>query len=94
MTDEELKALVGHDPEGANMVVFSLAVLPEFRGRGIAHELMHRFMDESRRMGKQRVMLLCKDALIVFYERLGFRYAGVSASTHGGAAWHEMVLTL
>jgi ribosomal protein S18 acetylase RimI-like enzyme len=94
ITDEEFKALVGHDPDGANIVVFSLAVLPGFRGRGVASELMRSFIEESRRMGKWYIMLLCKDGLIGFYERLGFRYAGVSSSTHGAAAWHEMVLAL
>jgi hypothetical protein len=28
------------------------------------------------------------------YERFGFVHMGESASTHGGAAWHEMALTL
>src|SRR5512139_2038440 len=40
ISDEELKQLVGHDPDGANMVVFALAVLPEFQKRGIARQLM------------------------------------------------------
>lgn len=36
LSDEELKQLIGHDPNGKNMVVFALAVLPEFEKRGIA----------------------------------------------------------
>ena len=94
ITDEAFKALVGHDPNGAHIVVFSLAVLSEFRGRGIATELMQTFVEESRRLGKQQVMLLCKDELVGFYERLGFCYVGVSSSAHGGACWNEMVLAL
>jgi ribosomal protein S18 acetylase RimI-like enzyme len=94
ITDEELKALVGHDPDGANMVVFSLSVLPEYRGRGIGSALTRQFIAESRQLGKQRVLLLCKAGLIPFYKRLGFRHAGLSASVHGGSTWHEMILTL
>lgn len=68
ITDEALKELAGHDPEGTNVVVFSLAVVPEFRRRGIASALMRAFIAQSRRLGKQRVMLLCKDDVIGFYE--------------------------
>ena len=65
-------------------------MLPEFRGRGIARRLMQTFVDESVRMGKERILLLCKQGLIAYYERLGFSYAGPSSSAHGGAPWHEM----
>jgi ribosomal protein S18 acetylase RimI-like enzyme len=94
ITDEELKALVGHDPAGANMIVFSLAVLPDCRNRGIASLLMKRFVEQCRTMKKHRVLLLCKDDMIGFYKRLGFRYAGVSDSTYGGASWHAMEYAL
>ena len=94
IADEEFKALVGHDSAGANIVVFSLAVLPEFRGRGIGRRLMVAFVEESRRLGKEKVMLICKEGLIVYYEHLDFSYAGVSSSTHGDARWHEMHLRL
>ena len=94
ITDEAFKAMVGHDSEGANIVIFSLAVLPEFQRRGIARRLMRAFVEESKKLGKRRVMLLCKTGLIPFYRDLGFVYAGESASTHGGFTWHEMVLPL
>ncbi|MGE4291298.1 MAG: GNAT family N-acetyltransferase [Desulfovibrio sp.] len=90
ITDEAFKQLVGHDPDGENMVVFSLSVRPEWRGCGIAWRLMERFAEESRKLGKQRILLLCKEHHVVFYRRLGFAHGGLSVSTHGGAAWHEM----
>jgi ribosomal protein S18 acetylase RimI-like enzyme len=92
--DEELKQLVGHDPDGRNMVAFALAVLPEFQRQGIARRLLLHFIDESRRSGKERVMLMCKGYLIHYYERLGFQHVGLSKSQHGGAEWHEMQLSL
>ena len=88
--DEALKQLVGHEPGGRNMVVFALAVLPEFRKQGIARQLMLRFIDESRHNKKEKILLLCKQPLVEYYERLGFTHAGLSKSTHGGAEWHEM----
>jgi ribosomal protein S18 acetylase RimI-like enzyme len=94
ITDEAFKKLVGHDPEGGNMVVFSLSVRPEWQGRGIARQLMERFVLESRSLCKSCILLLCKDFHIGFYERLGFEHGGLSASTHGGVAWHEMRMLL
>ena len=94
IADEELKQLIGHDPDGKNMVVFALAVLPEFQKQGIARQLMSRFVEESRQRKKENVFLLCKQHLIAYYERMGFRHVGLSKSTHGGAEWHEMRLAL
>ena len=94
ISDEELKQLIGHHPDGRNMVVFALAVLPEFQKQGIATQLMSRFVDEARGRGKEKVLLMCKQHLVVYYERMGFTHIGVSKSTHGGAEWHEMRMEL
>ena len=94
ISDEELKQLIGHDPAGENMVVFALAVLPGFRKQGIARQLMSRFAEEARRRNKQNILLLCKQHLVAYYERMGFEHTGLSKSTHGGAQWHEMRLRL
>ena len=94
ISDEALKQLIGHDPDGKNMVVFALAVLPEFQKQGIARQLMARFVEEARERRKENILLLCKQNLIAYYERLGFDHAGLSRSTHGGAEWHEMRLVL
>lgn len=94
ISDEALKQLVGHEAGGRNMVVFALAVLPEFQNQGIARQLMLRFADEARKLKKQKVLLLCKQHLIAYYERLGYNHVGLSRSTHGNAEWHEMCLIL
>lgn len=94
ISDEAFKDLVGHEPDGGNMVVFSLSVRPRFQGRGLARQLMERFIEECRVMGRERILLLCKDFHIGFYEKLGFSDLGPSACAHGGAAWQEMGLAL
>jgi ribosomal protein S18 acetylase RimI-like enzyme len=94
ITDEDFKKLIGHDPNGANLVIFSLAVLPDYRRQGIAARLLRTFIAQAQKRGHQRILLLCKTPLIAYYERFGFVHAGESASTHGGAAWHEMALLL
>lgn len=94
IADEELKQLIGHHPDGKNLVVFALAVLPEYQKRGIASRLMSRFAAEARQQKKESVLLMCKQNLIAYYERMGFQHVGLSRSTHGGAEWHEMRLGL
>lgn len=94
ISDEELKQLVGHDVDGKNMVVFALAVLPEFRKLGIARQLMSSFIEDARERNKENILLMCKQYLIAYYRGMGFVHVGVSRSTHGGAQWHEMRLEL
>jgi ribosomal protein S18 acetylase RimI-like enzyme len=94
ISDEGLKQLIGHDPNGKNTVVFALAVLPKFQKRGIARQLMARFVEEAQARKKENVLLLCKQHLVAYYERIGFAHVGLSKSTHGGAEWHQMRLTL
>jgi len=93
ISDEELKQLIGHDVDGRNMVIFALGVLPAFQKRGIARQLIQHFIEEVRQNKKEKVLLICKDYLIPYYEKLGFIHAGLSRSTHGGAEWHEMRLS-
>jgi len=94
ISDEALKQLIGHDPEGINMVVFALVVLPKYQKRGIARMLILRFAEESRGLKKENILLLCKQPLVKYYQSLGFEHLGLSKSTHGGAEWHTMRLPL
>ena len=94
ITDEALKQMIGHEAGGHNWVIFSLSVLPDFRRRGIAEKLMEKYIEASRDLGKEKILLICKSDLVAYYEKLGFAYGGRSASTHGGFQWHEMVFSL
>jgi hypothetical protein len=55
---------------------------------------MARFVEEARAKQKQNVLLMCKQHLVAYYEKMGFQHLGLSKSTHGGAEWHEMRLVL
>jgi ribosomal protein S18 acetylase RimI-like enzyme len=94
ISDEELKQLIGHDINGKNMVVFALAVLPEFQRQGIARQLMLHFVEIAKQSNKENILLMCKQHLIKYYVSLGFTHGGLSKSMHGGAEWHEMRYTL
>ena len=90
LADEALKGMVGHDPAGRNLIVFSVAVQPSAQGQGVATQLLHAFSEQARLLGKESILLLCKAHLVGFYERFGFRDEGLSNSSHGGARWHQM----
>ena len=94
LADEEFKDMVGHDPDGKNIVILSIAVAPSCQGVGISRPLMERFIDRARALDKQTILLLCRENMIGYYEKFGYEDAGVSASTHGGGRWHEMRLNL
>ncbi|WP_133468859.1 GNAT family N-acetyltransferase [Paraglaciecola marina] len=82
-----------HCPNGAYQTVFGLAVEPQYQNRGYASALTKHFIEVSRLGKREGMVLTCKDYLVKFYERLGFIHGGVSASSHGGARWNDMVLT-
>jgi len=94
ISKEEFKDLVGHEPDGQNIVIFSLAVLPSNQGQGISSILLKSFIERSRELRKSKILLLCKSNLLKYYQKFGFQDLGLSASTHGGFDWHEMALKL
>ena len=94
ISDEKLKNMVDHTPKGKNIVIFSLAVLPEFQKKGISKLLMKKFIQISKKLNKKKILLLCKEDLIEYYKKYGFVYAGKSKSKQGGFEWYEMYLPL
>ena len=81
-----------HHTEGLYQSVFGLDVIPEFRRQGVAADLMNRLMREAKARGNKGMILTCKDRLIHYYEKFGYRNLGLSASVHGGAVWYDMLL--
>ncbi|WP_372712707.1 GNAT family N-acetyltransferase [Ilyobacter sp.] len=94
ITDEEFKGLIGHESCGENIVIFSVAVSPEYQKQGMASEMMREFIEISRKLKKKNILLICKENLIGVYEKMGYKKNGISASTHGGAVWYEMIYYL
>ncbi|SEN38230.1 Ribosomal protein S18 acetylase RimI [Pseudomonas sp. ok272] len=94
MADEAFKEMIGHDPDGPQVVIMSVVVHPDFQGRGLAKQLMTEFIARMREMGKVRINLMCRERHIPLYAGLGFAYLKPSESDHGGLVWHEMALDL
>ena len=90
--DEMYERTDSHNERGAYQSVYGLDVLPEYRGRRLAHKLMAQLIDQAKKEGRKGVTLTCLDEKIGFYETMGFKNEGVSASSHGGVVWNNMIL--
>ncbi len=80
-----------HKPDGDYQTVFGLAVDPEFQKRGFASMLLNHFAQVSRDNGRKGMVLTCKAHLVALYEKHNYVQQGISASSHGGAQWLDMV---
>lgn len=81
-----------HDPKGAYQSIFGLDVLPEYQRQGIAAKLMEQMIRDAKERGRKGLILTCKDRLIHYYEKFGYKNKGVSQSVHGGVVWYDMLL--
>ena len=81
-----------HKTDGCYQSIFGLDVIPEYQRQGIAAELMNHLIENAREKGRKGLILTCKDRLIHYYAKFGYKNLGVSASVHGGAVWYDMLL--
>ena len=81
-----------HKKDGDYQTVFGLDTIPEYRRQGVAAHLMNVLIDLSKKRGKKGIVLTCKDYLVHYYEKFGYKNQGVSKSCHGGAKWNDMLL--
>lgn len=79
-----------HQPNGANVMLLGLEVLPSFRHQGLAAELLNRTICQAEREGRRKLVLTCRDDKIAMYEKFDFQLCGISKSTLGGVTWYEM----
>ena len=90
--DEMFEDISLHRPQGAYQSIFGLDVVPDRRRNGVAAALMEALIAKARSAGRKGLILTCKERLIPYYERFGYRNMGVSRSVHGGAVWYDMIL--
>lgn len=79
-----------HDPEGRNIMLLGFDVLPEYRGQGLARELMYTYMRREKEKGRKRLLLTCVKEKVPMYEKMGYTYNGDSGSVWGGTKWYDM----
>ena len=62
--DELYKDSGLHIPDGNYQTIFGLDVIPEYRNKGIAAQLMNYMINVSRKAGRKGLILTCKKKLI------------------------------
>lgn len=83
-----------HSKDNPWQSVFSLAVHPDWQGRGYGRDLLNALIELARREDRKGVTLTCLDRKVAYYESFGFQNHGVSRSVHGGAVWYDMILPM
>ena len=88
--DEFFSDIRLYNPEGAYVMLLGLDVLPEYRGQGLAREIMRQYCQRERRKGRKQLILTCLDSKVEMYEKMGYQDLGIADSSWGGEQWHEM----
>lgn len=92
--DEMFLPSCKNDPNGDYVLLFGLAVAPEYRGLQCGALLMNQMVRQCREAGVKQLILTCKENYVPYYENIGYENHGKSDSVHGGAVWYDMVYPL
>ena len=79
-----------HEPNGRNIMLLGLDVLPEYRKQGLGRELMYQYLRRECENDRRIVILTCLQSKVKMYIKMGFCDEGISDSSWGGEEWHEM----
>ena len=90
LRDEFFTDISLHDPEGSNVMILGISVLPEYRRQGLATSLVKTYASRDRGNGRDKLVLTCLDSRVAMYKGMGWRDLGASESNWGGEEWHEM----
>ncbi|MBR4401411.1 MAG: GNAT family N-acetyltransferase [Synergistes sp.] len=80
--------------KGDTFAIMTFIVAPHLQRQGLGDKMLEASLALFREKGAKNFSLACKEHLKAFYGRHGFREAGLSRLTLGGAVWHDMYLTL
>lgn len=83
-----------YKPDGRNIMLLGLDVLPEYRGQGLASEIMRRYLQREREKNRKLAILTCLEAKVGMYEKMGYENRGIANSSWGGEQWYEMIYRL
>lgn len=83
-----------HNPDGENIMLLGLDVLPEYQKMGLGRELVYNYCRREQERGRKRLVLTCHPDKVKMYKKFGFNDMGESASEWGGEKWREMDIRL
>lgn len=80
-----------YEPDGQNVMLLGLDVLPQYRRQGLAREIVRRYVQRERGKGRRALILTCLESKVEMYRKMGFFDRGLANSSWGGEQWHEMI---
>ncbi|MEF9917509.1 MAG: GNAT family N-acetyltransferase [Lachnospiraceae bacterium] len=83
-----------HNPNGKNIMILGLDVLPEYRKQGLAKEIMFQYLRKEWERDRKLIILTCLANKVKVYKTMGFDDKGIVDSTWGSEEWHEMSCVL
>ncbi len=83
-----------YDPAGECVMLLGLDVLPQYRRQSLGRALVQTYAERERENGRTMLILTCLEEKVEMYRKMGFQDLGLSNSTWGGEAWHEMRLVI
>lgn len=92
LVDEMYENSNMHTEDGKWFMIFGVETRPEYQKKGLAGLLLKHVIEEIRKKDKSGIVLTCKEELLKFYEKFGFKNEGISRSTHGDVVWYQMRL--
>lgn len=93
LKDEMYEDASLHDAAGAWQMIFGVDTIPDHRRQGCAAQVLNRAIEDARTQGRKGLVLTCKEPLLHYYAKFGFRNEGISQSVHGNVVWYQMRLT-
>lgn len=93
LTDEMYEKADMHQEDGAWQMIFGVNTIPECRKQGYAGMLIEKVIADAKEQGRKGLVLTCKDELVHYYAKFGFKNEGISESVHGNVVWNQMRLT-
>lgn len=93
LKDEMYEDASLHDAAGAWQMIFGVDTIPDYRRQGCAAQVLNRAIEDARTQGRKGLVLTCKEPLLHYYAKFGFRNEGISQSVHGNVVWYQMRLT-
>ena len=80
LTDDFFTDASVHNPEGKNIMLLGLDVLPDHRGQGLARALVDEYLRREREKNRKLVILTCVEEKVNMYEKFGFHDHGIGES--------------
>lgn len=94
INDELFEDVAPNQEFHTTQTILSLATASEAQGKGVATALLYELRKVAMLQGRKIISLTCLKKLKSFYLYHGYKYEGISASTHGGESWYNMILIL